>query len=351
MRFDFLATGIGSMPHNDPERGVQVVLDCLPQAPMWPQFPRLDFREQMEPQYAEGLPRLVFDHDKRRIHFDTTGDTSEDLAAFYEIYLAAMESGDCSALALSPGHARGFHGLVARLAATGKKLPYVKGQTTGPVSFCLTITDQDKRAIYYNEEFRDVVVKALAMKTRWQAKTLAPLAEKVICFVDEPILSAFGSSTYVSVTRDEVVGILNEMAEAVHAEGAIMGTHCCGNTEWSILVDGGVDIVNFDAYEYGETIAMYPEAVATLFARGGALAWGVVPSSAKVRGETAASLADRWERLADLLASKGLDRAEIARQAIITSSCGTGSLAVEDAERIFALIAETSALLKKRYGF
>ena len=43
---------------------------------------------------------------------------------------------------------------------------FVKVQTTGPCSFALTITDENKRAIYYNEEFRDVIIKALAMKCR-----------------------------------------------------------------------------------------------------------------------------------------------------------------------------------------
>ena len=134
-------------------------------------------------------------------------------------------------------------------------------QTTGPISFGLTIVDENKRAIYYNPEFIDVVVKALAMKCRWQIRKFRPYAENMICFIDEPILSAFGSSTYVSVTRDDVVAKLGEVIEAVHAEGALAGVHCCGNTEWSILIDAGVDIVNFDAFDYGETIALYPEAV------------------------------------------------------------------------------------------
>ena len=93
------------------------------------------------------------------------------------------------------------------------------------------------------------------MKCRWQIRKFQPFAEKVICFIDEPILSAFGSSTYVSVTRDDTVAKLGEVIEAVHAEGALAGVHCCGNTEWSILIDAGVDIVNFDAFDYGETIA------------------------------------------------------------------------------------------------
>ena len=74
-------------------------------------------------------------------------------------------------------------------------------QTTGPCSFSLTIVDENKRAIYYNEEFRDMIIKALAMKCRWQIQKFQPYADKIICFIDEPILSAFGSSTYVSVKR------------------------------------------------------------------------------------------------------------------------------------------------------
>ena len=49
------------------------------------------------------------------------------------------------------------------------------------------------------------------------------------------------------MTRDDTVAKLGEVIEAVHAEGALAGVHCCGNTEWSILIDAGVDIINFDA--------------------------------------------------------------------------------------------------------
>jgi len=55
-----------------------------------------------------------------------------------------------------------------RLRAASGRLPFVKVQTTGPCSFALSIVDENKRAIYYNEAFRDVIAKALAMKCRWQ---------------------------------------------------------------------------------------------------------------------------------------------------------------------------------------
>jgi hypothetical protein len=45
-----------------------------------------------------------------------------------------------------------------------------------------------------------------------------------------------------------------------------------------------------------------------------------------------------------------LDKALIVRQALITPSCGTGSLPVPDAERVFALLRETSQALRARLG-
>jgi hypothetical protein len=352
----FLATAIGSLPHPTADQAIDVILKNIPEAPIWPQLPKRGMNEQMEIQYSEGIPCAVIDREKQRMFFQTDQDYSDAFAAFYEVYMAGGDpengSGDCSAMAIGPDFSAGLLALEKRLKAEGKKRPFVKVQTTGPCSFSLTIVDENKRAMYYNEEFRDVIVKALAMKCRWQIQKFKPYADSIICFVDEPILSAFGSSTYVSVKREDVVTLLQEMAKAIHAEKALMGVHCCGNTEWSILVDGGVDLVNFDAFGFGETIAMYPDAVKTLLARGGGLAWGVVPTSVKIREQTVETLVAQYEKMADNLAQKsGLDKRKIAEAAVITPSCGTGSMDVADAEKVFQLLGELSKALKRKYGF
>jgi len=351
----FLATGIGSMPFEDAAHAVDVSLSNLTQAPFWPQLPKLGLNEQMEIQYSEGMPRISIDREKGRMFFDTTGDYSEEFAAFYEAYMTAMDpddgDGDCSAMAVSPEFSKGLYAMEDRLKGLNGKLPFVKVQVTGPCSFALTITDENKRAIYYNEEFRDVVIKAIAMKCRWQIQKFRPYAEQVICFIDEPILSAFGSSTYISVKRDDVVAHLQEVIDAVHAEGAIAGIHCCGNTEWSILVDAGVDLINFDAFEFGETIAIYPQHVKRFLEGGGMLAWGVVPTSHAVRNQSTATLAVHLEKMMDHLAAKGIDKQLIARQAVISPSCGTGSMIPEDAEKVFRLTHDLSLAMKEKYGF
>lgn len=351
----FLATGIGSMPFNDSASAVDMVLSRLPQAPHWPQLPQLGLNEQMEIQFCEHMPCAVIDRERNRLYFDTSADYAESFAQFYETYLAAMDAdqgnGDCKAMALSAAFASGLHALRDKLQRDALIPPFVKCQVVGPCTFSLTITDENKRVIYYNEEFRDMIVKTLAMTACWQVQTFRPHAGSVLCFIDEPILSAFGSSTYVAVQRADVVGLLAEMIGAVHASGGIAGIHCCGNTEWSILVDAGVDIVSFDAFQYGETIAMYAGPVREHLLRGGALAWGIVPTSTAISEQTTESLAVRLETLMDHLASRGIEKSLLARQALLTPSCGTGSMMPDDARLVYERLYQLSAFMKQRYGY
>jgi len=353
VKTNFLSTAIGSMPFEDPAYAVGVSLGSM-DAPIWPQLSRRSLLEQMEIQYSENIPCATVDFEKSRMFFQTGGDYSEKFAEFYEAYMAAADpdegNGDFSRFAIGEDYSKGIYAMLAALKEKNAVLPWLKVQTTGPCSFALTITDENKRAIYYNEEFRDVIVKAMAAKSRWQIQTFRPFCENIICFIDEPILSAFGSSTYVSVTRDDVVAILGEVVEAVKAEGALAGVHCCGNTEWSILIDAGVDIVNFDAFEYGATIAMYADQVRAHLERGGMLAWGVVPTSAAIREQTAETLEAKLEEGMDNLASKGIDKKLIVSQAMITPSCGTGSMDAADAERVFKLLKAVTDRMKEKYN-
>ncbi|MBZ5564771.1 MAG: hypothetical protein LAP13_20410 [Acidobacteriia bacterium] len=341
-----LATGIGSFPHPKAEDAVHLILTAIPDAPVWPQLPATGINEQMEAQYSEGLPRVVFDREKQRMYIDTSGDTSLDLATFYENFLAD----NVDHFQITPAFSKGFYAMEAALKAAGGHRAMVKLQTTGPLTFGLTIVDENKRAIYYNPEFIDAVVKGLVMKCRWQIRRFRPLAKNLICFVDEPILSAFGSSTYMGVSRDDVVAKLKEVIEAIQAEGALAGVHCCGNTEWSILIDAGADIISFDAFDFAHTVALYPEPMRRHLEAGKVLAWGVVPTnSAKLQSQTPASLLAKFnEGVTNLAKAAKIDRALVVQQAMVTPSCGTGSLPVADSERAFDFLARISRGLREQ---
>lgn len=339
-----LATAIGSFPHQSPEAACELILKHIPEIPIWPQLPNTGFREQMEIQYSEGLPNVVVDEARERIYFDTSGDSTSDLEIFYENVLAE----NLDHFQISPEYSRGIYQMEQMLSAGDRSaIRYFKCHVTGPLTFGLSKTDQEKRSIYYNEVFRDVVTKGIAMKARWMLNKFRFLECAQICFVDEPIFAAFGSSTYVSVQRSDVVGCLGEVVDAIHKEGAFAGTHCCGNTEWTILIDSGVDIISFDAFEYGETISYYAGRIKEFLGNGGILAWGIVPTSEKIRTQTPQSLVKKLEGLVNNLASKGVDKNLIWDQCLPTPSCGTGSLSVELTEEIFRQLSEVSALLRK----
>jgi len=338
-----LATAIGSLPHQDPGAACRVILDNIPEIPIWPQLPAMDFRERMEIQYSEGLPGVVLDPVTAKMHFDTSGDITAELEKFYENYMAE----NLDYFRISPGFSRGIFAMDKRLAAERPAvLLHFKSHVTGPMTVGLGRTDENKRAIYYNEMMRDVVVKGTEMKARWMLRHFQGLGVPQLCFIDEPILSAFGSSTYVSVQRTDVVQYLRDVIAAIHKESGLAGVHCCGNTEWTILVDAATDVISFDAFDYGETIAYYAAPIGDYLEKGGVLAWGIVPTSAKIAQETPETLLKKLRAAVDNLAGKGIPKSLIWEKCLVTPSCGTGSLPVDLAEKVFAHLGEVSRLLR-----
>ena len=116
-----------------------------------------------------------------------------------------------------------------------KEIKYIKGQITGPITFGLSLTDQEQKPIFYDPTLRDILVKHLSFKARWMEKrystTFFPEITTII-FFDEPSLSSFGLA-FSGLNREEVILSLNECFDAVKG---LKGVHCCGNTDWSVLL-------------------------------------------------------------------------------------------------------------------
>jgi hypothetical protein len=57
--FNFMATGVGSLPFRDLKAACELIFQHVPEAPHWPQLPRLSSREGMIDQFLEGMPGVV----------------------------------------------------------------------------------------------------------------------------------------------------------------------------------------------------------------------------------------------------------------------------------------------------
>lgn len=335
------ATAIGSLPVFDPQTACDIVLENIPAAPGWPQLPNRAFEEGMYQQFLEGIPGVVFNRDKKKVSFDTATDRDGRLLAFFERFVAD----DLDSFAISEDYAAGLYTFIRQLEkGLPEGLRYLKGHITGPISYGLGLTDQDMKLILYDTEFRDVLVKGLTMKARWQVRQLKRFHPDIIMFIDEPYMVSFGSA-YVSLARDEAIGMINEVTAGIHAEGALAGMHCCGNTDWGLVAATDLDIINFDAYNFSHTIALYPDDMRQYLDRGGVLAWGIVPTSEEVMKEDAAGLFGRLEEGIVRLISAGLPERQVRDQLIVTPSCGTGSLTMQQADQVFRLLHEVGEML------
>ena len=349
MQPDCLPMLIGSMPLEDHSTASRLVMDYTPAIPLWVQLPAFA-EEGMVPQFLPGMPSVVTREGKTFI--DTIADTFDaDLLAFFEDYMAATEDPNRlpgSRFALTEATGKGIRALLDTLSRLAAPPVAVKGQVTGPITFCTGVRDQDGRAIFYNETLRDAAVKHLSLNARWQIRSLSGPGCPVIVFIDEPALAGFGSSELISISREDILACLKEVVAAIHADGGLAGIHVCANTDWSLVLDSGADIVNFDAYAYFDRFILYSQQLLDFLADGRLLAWGIVPTlkPEEILRESVDSLVAGWRQRVDRVSALGVSMDVLVRQSFITPSCGVGSLSPELALRVLALTRDLSATIR-----
>ena len=336
LEWSFAATGVGSVPNLEVEPTCRLILELFPEIPFWPQFVNLAPEEEMVPQFSEGLPGIRTGEDGKTLRVSSAA-LEDELTRFYEAFLDE----DVEAFAVSPDRARGLYAMLEMIGETppaGQGL--IKGQTVGPVTFASSVTLEDGRYLLHDPSLLDAVVKGLSIKLLWQAGMLGRTGRRPILFIDEPALSGIGSA-FSSMNRDLVTGALREMMDYCRERSdAVMGIHCCANTDWSMVLAAGPDILNFDAYGYMDAFLLYPDEVVRFVEGGGTIAWGIVPTLDFHEEVTAGDLQARLEQGLDRLSGQGLGRDLLRARGMITSACGMGGMPVDSVETVLRLISE-----------
>jgi methionine synthase II (cobalamin-independent) len=334
-----LATAVGSLPHADPEQACRLALAAFAEAPAWPQLPRRSLHESFYVQFAEGLPGFRLDGE--HYHVDRAAGR-EALAEFYERSLA----GRAEDYAISPQYAAGLAAFLRAVPAAPRPA-LIKGQISGPISLGLQLRDEDGRPLLYDEEFADVLARHLQLKARWQEQQLQALGAETLVVVDEPFLASYGSA-YIPMAREQVLAGLETVFAGLSGH---RGVHCCGNTDWALLLNTSAEVISFDAYNYAEALGLYAEDLRAFLRRGGVIAWGIVPNdTAALAAETADSLLARLLASFDALVARGLSRDDLLAACLITPACGLGTLPEPAAERACWLARDVSEALRARFA-
>jgi hypothetical protein len=310
-------TSIGSLPHRDREAAVAFVLDRTPGLPASPSLPALEPREGMLAQAAWGIRGVTVGQD---------GTLGVDPARLDP----DAPLGDRCMAGVPFATQRAF------LTAVAARTAPIKLQLTGPVTLGLALRAAGADAdVAFAVASRAVRARAHQLIAR--ARASVPAAPLVV-FVDEPGL-VDGLSPGGSLGAERAIDLVSGALAAIEPH-AVSGVHCCGRTDWRVLLQAGPHVLSLPA---GAGIDGSAGALAGFLERGGYVAWGAVPTDGPV-GESAARLwrvlSTQWRELVQA----GCDPSRLRRQALVTPVCG---LALHDeghADQVFAL---TSAVARR----
>jgi hypothetical protein len=331
-----MITAIGSLPFINVDEALDQVFSACREVPFWPQLPKRSFLEDMYVQCLEQVPSVIIDEQNERVYVDTA--STAGIERFYE----DVATHNLEAFRISEAAAPGLYRLVERLPEIKDDVKIIKGQLTGPFTIGLGLKDQNGQPVIYNSAYFDIIKKALHMKAAWMVSFIkSQFPEKeVMLFFDEPFMVSFGSA-YVSIAKTDVVSLMNDVLEGL---GVKRGVHCCGNTDWSVLFSVDADIINYDAFNFLETIFYFKDDLKAFLRKGGTVSPGVVPSSETVLSCSVEDLVGCWHKFGE--AVEALDAGAKWREWFVTPSCGAGSLSPRAAGKVFDLLAAFDAASK-----
>lgn len=297
-------TAMGIMPHKDMDRALELALSL--DIAFWPQLPNVSYYEDMYVQASEYFPGIQVDMEAQRITLNID-QFREEVAGAYMDRVAQQDT-----FVLSERYARVYSRFLELDLAS---YTAIRGQMIGPVSFGFRVNDEEKKPIIYNDEVCTILFDFLQRKVNAQYHQMRKLNSNAFVWLDEPGLGWVfsGMSGY-----SDVQARMDYRAFVSGIEGP-RGLHLCAAVNLPYLLELGVDILSFDAYQIETMPRVYAEAVAAFLRKGGIISWGIVPTDSEGQGrETPPSLAKRlsdyWQVVAD---GAGMSLKQIARQSLV----------------------------------
>ncbi len=332
-----LTTAMGILPHTDLDQAMKVALSV--DIPFWPQLPKLSYREDMYVQLTENFPGIQVDLPQQKINFNS-GRFMDELPRYLEM------AEDPGTFHLSETVSIAFNRFLQQDLG---RFPAIRGQSIGPVSFGMKISDENLKPIIYNDEARVLLYDFVAAKIRAQYEQLAAHNPNTFVWIDEPGLEIiFGSFTGYTgeQAREDYRNFLNQIPGP-------RGIHLCGNPDWSFLLhDLELDILSIDSLRLGDIFTKYSSQIKAFLDRGGIISWGITPTlTEELDNYEINALITRLESYWDYLAGKGIDRELILNRAWLAPArcCLINSDGARTVEKSFQLLNQISQRLQEKY--
>ncbi len=325
------ATGIGGLPHTDPRQACDDVLEAFPKFPYVPTLPNRGLMESIVFCDSTSLPGGIV-HDGR-LGIDPSRDAGSEME---KIYLDFMEK-NVAPYARTDRNASAFFEMAKRDFSSAAIL---KCQVTGPVTFGMQVVDADRRPLYYDDQYADVISKMIALIARWCEEAMRQFSgvKETLVVLNEPYLASLGSSV-VPIRQENVTAGWEDIAGMV--EGGL-GVHCCANTDWSYLMGLNPSFLSFDAFTCSRELLLYMDDLVAFMERGGVVAWGLIPARpedfSKVTPDT---FFQQFSAIRQQVADSCSDEL-FMKQSVVTPTCGIQTGEPSQAREIMGAAATLS---------
>ena len=304
-------TSVGSLPHTDRMAAIRFVLERTPELPAAPTVPAIEPLEQMIPQAAWGI---------QGVHVADDGTISIPDPSLVD---------PAAPLADRELSGRPFTSWRMFLDQVAGRHDPIKLQLTGPLTLGLTLVTA---GLGPEQAF---AVAASAVATRAGdllalADAKAPGVPRVLVF-DEPGLVG-GLRPDLLLGADAVIDLLSGALAAAEGQ-ALTGVHCCGPTDWRLVLQAGPQLLSLPV---GADVTGSAGALGAFLERGGWVAWGAVSTDGPLGEQPSRS----WRQLSSQwceLVQSGCDPVLLRRQALVTPVCGLALHDEAQADHVFAL--------------
>ncbi len=302
-----VATGIGSLPHDDPTTAAELVLRCLPELPAVPQLPGRDPREGMLAQWLVALPEV-----------EVAPDGS----------LTVLGASDAAPECVFDE--RAHSGLLAfvDVASRAERVPArIKAQVTGPLTLGTALHAAGMPA---PRAFRRAAAVTRAWSVAIEALVEARLPDTgLVLFLDEPSLVSWRRDQ-APLDREAAIDVLSGALAAVDS---VTGVHVCGDGDLTLALEAGPEVLGIELHD---DLVQHTVGLARFLDGDGWIAWGAVPTDRPV-GE---SVDPHWRVLARVwceLTRRGCDPVPLRTRGMITPACGLALHGEPQADHVLSL--------------
>ncbi len=333
------STGIGALPHTDPKKACDDVLTIFPVIPYIPTLPNRGLLETIVFNDSSRLPGRVIQDGRMRVV------RSEALEGEMEqIYLDFLEE-NTAPYGLTPEYASCFTEMATRDLSGSL---FLKCQLTGPVTLGMQVVDDQRRPIYYDDQFADVISKMIALRARWAEEEMKSYTgvKETLVVLNEPYLASLGSSV-VPIRKEQVLAGWEDISGMVSGG---LGIHCCSNTDWEFVMELFPSFISFDALTGSQEFLLYHDQLISYLEKGGVIAWGMIPSQPE---QFNAGDPEGWFSgfcaIADQVTASGNEEL-FFRQSVITPTCGIQSGSPQTAAAILGAARTLSDRIRTSRG-